>query len=349
MRSAQDVGGGICSDELHCLTLVMINLLAVMFTKCFGQNVGEMMKPIAMKILKRKVAGGTAGGGGAKKASGGGGAKPRGGLRDGGALSASESQFLMAVYDPVNDSIIDYREIAIIFGYVTLFTVVFPIGPCMALFGFMFEVKVDAFKMLEMQRPMPRGNQDIGSWMLVFKVRVRASTDVSVSVCRVRILQDGSEQRCVRVCRVRISDFRNDDDVTAPVLRRRHELFVGISVITNAAVICFKLNLIGTADALVKTWAFNATQYVLFGLMLAMSLLISDVPKDVKTQLARQEHLRSKCVRRDPDEAEDTNEVDDMDHPIILHDYDEEDHPNPTGDGAGDGGGDGYGHGTSED
>merc|ERR1711998_340308 len=66
---------------------------------------------------------------------------------------------------------------------------------------------------------------------------------------------------------------------------------------------------LGNRDMLEKTWIFNASQYVLFGLMLGVEMIIPDVPKDVKTQLKRQAHLVSKVIRKDPDEVEDTQEL----------------------------------------
>merc|ERR1712054_577449 len=113
-------------------------------------------------------------------------------------MSKAEQEFYMQLYDPIHEMILDYREIGIIFGFVILFTVVFPIGPLIAFLGFYIELRVDAFKMLEQQRPIPRGAQDIGKWMLIMK------------------------------------------------------FFVGASIITNSAFICFRGTLLGTREMLVK-------------------------------------------------------------------------------------------------
>merc|ERR1711988_595567 len=220
-----------CSSPDDCSMNLLINLALVMCAKCFGQNVGEAIRPIVMRNLKHVV-----------HSTKGHGGKP---------MSKAEEEFLMHTYDPIHEMILDYREIGIIFGFVILFTVVFPIGPLIAFLGFYIELRVDAFKMLEQQRPIPRGAQDIGTWMVLFK------------------------------------------------------FFVGASIITNSALICFRSHVLGTRDVLTKTWIFNASQYVLFGLMLAMEIMIPDVPKDVRTQLKRQAHIVSKVIRKDPDEAED--------------------------------------------
>ena len=58
-------------------------------------------------------------------------------------VSKAEEEFIMAYYDPVHEMIQDYREIAIIFGFVILFAVIFPIG-ALAFLGFYLEVRIDA-------------------------------------------------------------------------------------------------------------------------------------------------------------------------------------------------------------
>ena len=135
-----------CSDAEDCLFKLVINLTSVMCAKCFAQNVGEAVKPLAMRFLKSTLSG----------------FKRKG--KEVPEVSKAEEEFLMAFYDPVHEMIQDYREIAIIFGFVILFTVIFPIGPLLAFLGFYLEVRIDAFKMFEQQRPMPRGAQDVGTW-----------------------------------------------------------------------------------------------------------------------------------------------------------------------------------------
>ena len=63
----------------------------------------------------------------------------------------------------------DYAELAVQFGYITLFVVAFPLAPLLALANNYVEFRSDAFKLLtQMQRPVPRGAEDIGSWQGVF-------------------------------------------------------------------------------------------------------------------------------------------------------------------------------------
>ena len=68
-------------------------------------------------------------------------------------------------------TLMDYAELAVQFGYVTLFVVAFPLAPFLALANNYVECRSDAFKLLtQMRRPVPRGAEDIGSWQGVFTV-----------------------------------------------------------------------------------------------------------------------------------------------------------------------------------
>ena len=66
-------------------------------------------------------------------------------------------------------TLMDYAELAVQFGYITLFVVAFPLAPFLALANNYVEFRSDAFKLLtQMRRPVPRGAEDIGSWQGVF-------------------------------------------------------------------------------------------------------------------------------------------------------------------------------------
>lgn len=68
-------------------------------------------------------------------------------------------------------TLMDYAELAVQFGYITLFVVAFPLAPFLALANNYVETRSDAFKLLtQMQRPVPRGAEDIGSWQQVFTI-----------------------------------------------------------------------------------------------------------------------------------------------------------------------------------
>jgi len=62
----------------------------------------------------------------------------------------------------------DYNEMMIQFGYVTLFSLAFPLAPLAAFFNNIFEVRVDGIKYLRgTQRPHYQGAENIGRWQTV--------------------------------------------------------------------------------------------------------------------------------------------------------------------------------------
>jgi len=80
--------------------------------------------------------------------------------------SPAENQYILSPYDTPFD---DYLEIALQFGYVTLFVAAFPLAPLLALLNNMIELWVDAQKICKMSRRpnLPRA-QDIGTWLSIF-------------------------------------------------------------------------------------------------------------------------------------------------------------------------------------
>jgi len=74
----------------------------------------------------------------------------------------------MAEYDSTFG---DFDEMAVQFGYVTLFVVAFPLTPLFALANNILELFVDAKKLITLtRRPEPRGAGDIGTWSDIFTI-----------------------------------------------------------------------------------------------------------------------------------------------------------------------------------
>lgn len=93
----------------------------------------------------------------------------REGVSDDVLFSEAELEFTLEGYDEMMGPLGDMSEIAIQFGYVTLFVVSFPIAPLLAYISNCVEIRVDAVKILyQHRRPFPRGTQDIGTWQMVW-------------------------------------------------------------------------------------------------------------------------------------------------------------------------------------
>lgn len=77
---------------------------------------------------------------------------------------AAEVEGNMDVYEETFD---DYLELFIQFGYVFLFSSVYPIAALWAFLNNIIEIRADAFKLCQIcQRPMSRRVKDIGAWQV---------------------------------------------------------------------------------------------------------------------------------------------------------------------------------------
>ncbi|KAK7008996.1 anoctamin-8 [Biomphalaria glabrata] len=87
------------------------------------------------------------------------------------ALTQAEVESAMKKYE---DTLDDYLEMCIQFGYITLFSSAFPLAALCALFNNVIEIRSDAFKLcLTFQRPFGQRVDSIGIWqdvLLVFSV-----------------------------------------------------------------------------------------------------------------------------------------------------------------------------------
>lgn len=74
------------------------------------------------------------------------------------------------VLEPYPSVFADYNELAIQFGYSTLFAVAFPLAPLFAVVNNCMEIRSDAYKLCRVhRRPEFQTRQDIGAWETVFE------------------------------------------------------------------------------------------------------------------------------------------------------------------------------------
>ena len=68
----------------------------------------------------------------------------------------------------VDGSFDDFTEIVILFGYVTLFSVVFPLAPVAGVALLILEMRVDGLKLFQMvRRPLPLASANIAIFQLL--------------------------------------------------------------------------------------------------------------------------------------------------------------------------------------
>lgn len=84
-------------------------------------------------------------------------------------LSPPEEEYIRQPYDIIKGPLKDYAELAVQFGYVTLFVVALPAAPFLACISNYVEIRTDAYKLIKhYQRPVPTGVEDIGTWQTIF-------------------------------------------------------------------------------------------------------------------------------------------------------------------------------------
>jgi hypothetical protein len=68
------------------------------------------------------------------------------------------------------------------FGFVTLFVAAFPLAPLFALLHNIFEIRLDAWKLLvTMQKPMPATARDMGIWLPILEGMSRVAVLTNAS------------------------------------------------------------------------------------------------------------------------------------------------------------------------
>lgn len=79
-------------------------------------------------------------------------------------IEAATKEGMMEAYEGTYD---DYLEMFVQFGYVVLFSSVYPIAAFWAVLNNILEIRADAFKLcMVFQRPMGRKVKDIGAWQV---------------------------------------------------------------------------------------------------------------------------------------------------------------------------------------
>lgn len=156
-EGAGDPCAGSCMSELSYA-------LAIIFcTRLFIGNAQEVFVPVAMSWYKKRLE--SQGVEGETEIE-----KERR-LHAAANMSKAESQYTLEEYDAMMGAIDDYAELAIQYGYVTLFVAAFPIAPLLAFGSNIVEIRTDGWKLLHAyRRPIPHGAQDIGTWLSILQL-----------------------------------------------------------------------------------------------------------------------------------------------------------------------------------
>lgn len=143
-----DTNVGECGYD-DCMVAVAINLAIIFGIRLTLSNAIELCTPILGYFMRQREQ---------SKGS----TKPQ---------SSPELQFQLEEYDRIMGTIEDYAELAVQFGYMTLFIAALPIASFVCLVSNYIEIRSDAYKLLTAtRRPIPSGAEDIGTWMSIFNL-----------------------------------------------------------------------------------------------------------------------------------------------------------------------------------
>lgn len=139
---------GDCGYD-DCMIPLAINLAIIFGTALTVNNFIEIVLPLIQNHLKQK-------------------SESKGATTE---MTPPEKEYILLPYDVMASSMKDYAEVAIQFGFMTIFIVALPMACLVALCNNIVEVKVDGWKLLNIhQRPVPKTAEDIGTWQAVFTV-----------------------------------------------------------------------------------------------------------------------------------------------------------------------------------
>lgn len=96
-----------------------------------------------------------------------------------------DKQFQLEPYitKDVDGTLGDYLELSILYGYITLFAVGFPLSAILTFLAVVIELHVDKFKLLHLvRRPIPYGAKDISSWKTIFVFNSIASIVTNAAI-----------------------------------------------------------------------------------------------------------------------------------------------------------------------
>jgi anoctamin-10/anoctamin-7 len=140
---------GECGFD-DCMKPLALNLGIIFGTALTVNNLIEIASPLIMNRMKAK-----------SEAKG----------TDAADMTPPEREYLLLPYDVMTENMKDYAEVAVQYGYMTIFIVCLPISCFISLINNYIEIKVDGWKLLSVfQRPIPKAAEDIGNWQAVFSV-----------------------------------------------------------------------------------------------------------------------------------------------------------------------------------
>jgi hypothetical protein len=188
-----------------------------------------------------------------------------------------EIEYELAPYESTFD---DFDEMAIQYGYVSLFVVAFPLAPLLALINNFIEIRLDASKISKFcRRPQPEGAHNIGTWFNILEFLSYVSVITNSLIC---VFQTSVVDRAAGGTGFDITAFTPDAKLGENVYHFPY------------------LN----GDLASKVWAFLIAEHIIVGLKLFLAYAIADEPMSMKEHLARQDYLVDVLINGKEEEPE---------------------------------------------
>ncbi|CAM9314989.1 unnamed protein product [Heterosigma akashiwo] len=160
----------IAGCERNCVNLLAENLVVIFLVQLVVNNAAEYIHLVISTALNKAIA------------------KGRTGMNT--ELTFCEKQYCLAGYGDLREGVDDYAELAMQFGFLTLFVAAFPLAPALGFIVNWVEIKADAWILLNFKRrPSPAMAEDIGAWQTVF--RLIAVIAIVTNAALVSFVMDG--------------------------------------------------------------------------------------------------------------------------------------------------------------
>ena len=235
---------------VNCMQPLSVNLAIIFGSRLTVTNLLDMLLPIYAWWSKKK-------------------AETEG--KDVSLLTPPEHDYVLQEANILLDSIQNFADTAVQYGFTVLFITALPIATFFSLVSNYIKVKLQLWKLLTLyQRPVPQGAQDIGTWQDIFNfISVAAVVTNAAIICfTMDVLYKDSQSDSSKVYQIG-----------------------GITARAN-------FTLVG------RLWIFFGFIAVLVFIQFVATYVIPDTPLEVEIQHQRQEFIVSKIVNRQPDESE---------------------------------------------
>jgi len=147
-----------------CMVELQVNLGAIFLSRLTTGSIMAVVLPLVMKKIAEMK-------------------ETKGIDKKNSSLSNVELQFLQSEYHVMLGTFDSYANLAMQFGYATMFIVAYPLAMIMSFVNNYVELRISAWKLCQLyRRPEPRSAENIGTWMAIFEIMSAAAVFVNTGL-----------------------------------------------------------------------------------------------------------------------------------------------------------------------